>query len=362
MPNPAAPNDGAFPGGSKRRVNRAGESLRIGLPSAEDLHVFDEWRAAHRVVLNTFQATLRGRTKGKPIIVAQRHKRRNTIIGKLAREPSMKLVRMDDVAGCRLIFRDETQLRDFRTRLHKARFKHRLRHDEDKYDYIRSPKATGYRGIHDVYEYNVSSKSGEGLRGLYIEIQYRTLIQHAWATAVEVIGFVTENQPKFREGDTRYVEAMALASEILARAHEGQRGPFAEIPNDVVLKSFLALDEELGLLKKLKGLNESKAGTTEGGNLILIFDESGKLEVKSFRDATEALRNLFQLEKSMPLADIVLVRADSGQEIKDAFRNYFSNAKDFVRLIEQACAKLSGRDKTVRVKKSLRRKAGARTQ
>lgn len=355
MPNERSSGDSIFPGGSKQRVNRAGYRLREGAPTPEDLQVFDEWRAAHRVVLNTFQATLRGRTRGQAITVAQRHKRRNTIIGKLAREPSMKLVRMDDVAGCRLIFPNESELREYRTRLHKARFKHRLRHDEDKYDYIRSPKATGYRGIHDVYEYNVASKSGEGLRGLYIEIQYRTLIQHAWATAVEVIGFVTENQPKFREGDTRYVEAMALASEILARAHEGQRGPFPEIPDQAVLESFLALDEELGLLKKLKGLNESKTGAEEGGNLILIFGESGRLEVKSFRDATEALRNLFQLEKSMPHADIVLVRAGSGQEVKEAFRNYFSNAKDFVRLIEQGCARLSGKDKTARVKKSIRR-------
>jgi hypothetical protein len=50
------------------------------------------------------------------------------------------------------------------------------------------------------------------------ELQYRTKIQHAWATAVEAIGFITESQPKFQEGDTRYQAAMALASEILARA------------------------------------------------------------------------------------------------------------------------------------------------
>lgn len=31
-------------------------------------------------------------------------------------------------------------------------------------------------------------------------------------TAVEVIGFITESQPKFRKGDNRYEHAMALAS------------------------------------------------------------------------------------------------------------------------------------------------------
>jgi putative GTP pyrophosphokinase len=64
--------------------------------------------------------------------------------------------------------------------------------------------------------------------------------------------------------------------------------------------------------------------------------------VKSFRDATDALRALFTLEKQMPESDIVLVRADSSEEVRLAFRNYFSDAREFIRLIDSACAKLSG--------------------
>ena len=152
------------------------------------------------------------------IIVAQRHKRRSTIFGKLDRYPEMQLARMDYVAGCRLIFSDVRMLYSFREHFHKARFHHKRRNDADKYDYIKHPKVTGYRGIHDVYVYDVNSLIGRHLKGLMVEIQYRTKIQHAWATAVEVIGFITESQPKFQEGDTRYLDAMALASEILARA------------------------------------------------------------------------------------------------------------------------------------------------
>ena len=45
----------------------------------------------------------------------------------------------------------------------------------------------GYRGIHDVYEFLVrSTRRREFSNGLQIEIQYRTHVQHAWATAVEV--------------------------------------------------------------------------------------------------------------------------------------------------------------------------------
>ena len=113
----------------------------------------------------------------------------------------MELARMDDIAGCRLIFPNIEELTSFRESLHSARFKHRRRNNDDKYDYIKSPKPTGYRGIHDIYEYDVNSKTGEASKGLFVEIQYRTAVQHAWATAVEVIGFITESQPKFQKGD-----------------------------------------------------------------------------------------------------------------------------------------------------------------
>lgn len=241
MPRPDPPAvPPTYPGGSKSRVNRAGDRVRSGTATPEDLHVIEEWRAAHRGVLNTFQAILRQRARSARITVAQRHKRKRTIFDKLERLPGMNLARMDDVAGCRLIFRNQQDLRSFRASFHKARFNHTRRYskDPDKYDYIKSPKETGYRGIHDVYEYDVNSNVGKPLTGLYVEIQYRTLVQHAWATAVEVIGFITESQPKFQKGDKRYEHAMSLASEVLARAYEGQKGPHPELSDRAVVARF----------------------------------------------------------------------------------------------------------------------------
>jgi putative GTP pyrophosphokinase len=130
------------PGGSKGRVRRAGENVRRGGPTPEDLAVIELWRAAHRPVLNTFQAILRNRTRGTGILVAQCHKRRRTIFDKLTRFPKMELSRMDDVAGCRLIFDSIDDLRRFRTAFHNARFNHKRKNDDDKYDYIKTPNPT----------------------------------------------------------------------------------------------------------------------------------------------------------------------------------------------------------------------------
>ncbi len=330
----------SFPGGSKSRVNQAGENIRNRIASSEDLRVIDEWRAAHRGVLNTFQAILRNRTKGTNISVAQRHKRKQTIFDKLARLPEMKLARMDDVAGCRLIFKNLKELNLFRANFLKAHFKHKRKNDLEKYDYIKRPKQTGYRGIHDVYEYDVNSEVGKKLTGLYVEIQYRTLVQHAWATAVEVIGFITENQPKFQKGDIRYETAMTYASEILARAHEGMRGPIPNISDRDLVEKFLEFDAEIGLLRMLKSLNAANKTVSTNRNTILIFSGAGNLDVRTFRDAPDALRALFELERKMPDHDIVLVRADTSDEVRLAFRNYFSDARDFIRLVDIGCERL----------------------
>lgn len=330
-----------YPGGSKSRVNRAGDAVREGTATPDDLNVIDTWRAAHRAVLNTFQAILRTQLRDADVTVAQRHKRKNTIFDKLQRIPGMQLSRMDDVAGCRVIFKSSRQLRNFRRQFHKSRFNHKLRNQPNKYDYIEHPKNTGYRSIHDVYEYDVKSWAGRSLKGLYIEIQYRTLVQHAWATAVEVVGLITESQPKFEQGDQRYAEAMAYASEILARAHEGMNGPFPALSNREVVQHFLELDKELSLMLMLRGLNRAKGGTSDNKNWILIIPPDGTLDIKSFRDAPDALRALFSYEKDLPGSDIVLVRADTSAEVKTAFRNYFKDARDFVRLMDTGCEKLS---------------------
>ena len=321
----------------------AGERFRSGTQTLDDLGVVERWRAAHSVALNNFATILRARSRGHSISRAQRLKRQKTIVDKLHRYPKMKLVRMDDVAGCRLIFDSVDELREFRSSFHAAKFEHRLKNEEnrDKYDYIKHPKPTGYRGVHDIYEYNVKSHRSRHLNGLYIEIQYRTLVQHAWATAVEVIGFVTESQPKFQKGDRRYERAMLLASEILSRMHEGMLGPLPSMSYKDLLEEFVSLDGELSLLRMLRGLSESNTEISPKRNSVLNMSPDGTLYVQSFRDAADAVRALFQLEREFPQNDVVLVRADSTEEVRLAFRNYFSDVHEFVRLVDEGVARIA---------------------
>lgn len=326
-----------FPGGSKKRVSKAGDAIRAGCADPTDFKVIDEWRAAHRHVINTFQALLRTRTRDTDIVVAQRHKRRRTIFDKLHRYPGMALARMDDVAGCRLIFPNLDEMYDFRRRFHRGRFHHRLKNTVDKWDYVQRPKNTGYRGIHDVYEYDATSFKGFDYQGLLIELQYRTEAQHAWATCVEVIGFITESQPKFEKGDARYLRAMALASELLARFTEGKTSCLPGLSDREVLTEFDVLDREIQLMSLLRSLHSSRQALEPQNDMILIYSEEDEPEVRYYPHARAALAELFQLERDNPGRDLVLVRADKSDDVRNAFRNYFKDVRHFLELMDAGC-------------------------
>jgi putative GTP pyrophosphokinase len=56
------------------------------------------------------------------------------------------------------------------------------------------------------------------------------------------------------------------------------------------------------------------------------------------------MQALFDFERADPGKDIVLVRADKTENIRTVFRNYFSDATEFVRLIEDGCKVLGDQD------------------
>lgn len=333
---------------SKTRVNKAGQSIRDGNETPEDISVIENWRAAHNKILNDWQATLRWRCKRKPIIFAQRLKRRATIYDKLKRQPDMQLSRMHDIAGCRLIFKDIKQLHRYRDAVHASRMKHiRRKADAEPYpyDYISNPHPdnSGYRGIHDIYQYCALPGRDEDWNDLLVEIQYRTAAQHAWATANEIAGSLTGNQSKFGRGDEKQKEFFRLASEIIARSEEKLTSCYPTLSNQKLVTLFNKLEGNIGLLKRLKTLKAASDKYDLKKNVILIFSEIDQsLEVKSYKTFPTAQAIYFYLEETFGKSrDIVLVRAPSGESLRQAYKNYFSDTKDFTRLIDSGLKQLS---------------------
>ena len=82
---------------------------------------------------------------------------------------------------------------------------------------------------------------------------------------------------------------------------------------------------------------------------ILIFkydieNYEEQLEVLAFDSVNAAVNEYGRLEKELSgSADIVLVGSRSPESIKSAYRNYFSDASEFVAMLEQSLEILSER-------------------
>jgi len=330
------------------RIRAAGKRISKSKGSFEDNIVLENFRASHAYILNTFQANIRNHARNLEKTVGQRLKRRATIIDKLKREPNMPLSSMHDIAGCRIVLKDIDSLNKVRNSMRNARWRHYISHEEDKYDYINNPKSTGYRGIHDVYTYKVLSAGGQPYNDLKIEVQFRTQSQHAWATAVEVADLITSNRIKFSEASEYYLEYFQLASEIIARSSEKSKSCLPLISDKELVRNFSLADKRLGLMQTLDNLRSTTQRNVKfKKNSLLIFRfgdgaVDSELEILTFDNVNRAIETYDELEKKYGTsADIVLVRGESEENIRSAFRNYFSDARAFVDLINDGISYLS---------------------
>lgn len=214
-----APPDGPP---SKSQVKRAGSTIRrFGRGELEDVASFNDavevmelWRRTHQLPLVTANNGLRSmaRTENVAARISQRLKRRQTILDKLTREPSLDLSRMQDIGGCRAIVTNIDELRRLEARLMRRR--QVLRHS----DYVVTPRASGYRAVHVVVDYG----------GRAIEVQLRTGWMHEWAQAAErYSGTLGEN---LKQDGTHPIQLfLAAAAEIMALQAEG-----ADIPSSLL--------------------------------------------------------------------------------------------------------------------------------
>ena len=348
-----------YPEYSNHQVRKAGEKIRTNSLTPKDEEIVENWRSSHNHVLNTWLITLISRIKTNNVsaVPGQRLKRKSTIYDKLKRPGTkrMMLNRMYDIAGCRIVFENLNDLYDFRdSMIHGSRFKHKLKKNLCK-NYIQTPKATGYRSIHDIYEYKSDPRKATEKNparpthwnGLYVEIQYRTKHQHAWATAVEIADIIKKSRTKFTlAAVTDQDQFFQYASEIIARAYEGKNSCLPHLTNGELIATFNSLNIKLNLLAILKSITavyEDKDYKNKKALVMRLRVEDSKpiVEITPFKSLSEADKRYKKLEKEYPNDDTVLVKSDSFSNIKNIFRNYFADAAEFVQYMEDAIVAIS---------------------
>jgi hypothetical protein len=303
-----------------------------------DLEVLDEWRKAHLQPLSAIAMWLRQPSLDyTQLAPAQRLKRRDTFLDKLISGRAQDAATMHDLGGCRLIFQDLDTLQSFRDYLEKSsRARHKLLHERDKYDYIENPKQTGYRGVHYVYGYRPSTPARSDLSGLKVEVQLRTSVQHAWATAVEIADLVSDTRTKFGDGSGEYGQFFRLASELLARHHEASTSCCSELSDTALRTEFIELEDRIGLLDRLGKLREQGDIGKIKQHTVLAFLDDDTVEIYGYTKSNRAVAKEKELLADPNCVNVVYVSASTPRSIRSSYRNYLTNPEDFVELLREA--------------------------
>lgn len=344
---------------SRERVKKAGKTLIKADATHEEfveaMYIMSQWRSLHSYPINTFQAMLRGKVKRlgfKSPIIAQRLKRAPSIVRKLDRFPSMSLSRMQDIGGIRIVL---SSINDV-YRLHHDIVKSKGRFEREAllppHDYIKQPKADGYRSLHQVFKYKNSN--APELDGLFIELQIRTKLQHSWATAVETLGLIEKSSFKTGEGADDFKRFFKLASALFAY-HEKQPiiDELAGQPITKLADELLSLEQELRIYSKLKGLIvtakhiETTSNKSDEYHLMELdtSKESAAVSLipftKSQLELAESFYKMRELEtQHSPNIEVVLIAAGNLKDIKKAYPNYFLDTQDFIKNLKSICQKI----------------------
>ncbi|MFM7390005.1 MAG: RelA/SpoT domain-containing protein [Vampirovibrionales bacterium] len=285
-------------------------------------------------------------------IVASRMKRFPSIQYKLKRFPNMGLDTMQDLAGVRVILPNLLAVEEFVKRFPGKRSSIKIKKE---FDYILNPKDDGYRSYHLVLD--VPRQTLENQPTTTVELQVRTVNQHAWATAVEVAG-LTEGK-KFKEGQwtKRWAEffklaGMALAYDEIFKIFEVQPELKHLMFGYIKTTRFMFTSQELRLEieKKTKNLKASleksykqieETATITKDFLDQAFAKKNKYTHICYLSNTkkalllkEGFIHLQLQEESKRNANVLFLAVDDLKKLTKAYPNYLNDTSVFVNTLK----------------------------
>lgn len=165
------------------------------------------------------------------VVVTQRLKREETIVEKLTqREKTMNLLEMQDIGGCRVVFRNMDDLRTIEGRIRRVWGRRIVKID----DYVAGPRQSGYRAVHIVIERD----------GRPIEIQLRTAKHHEWAQTVE--SFSGSEGSNYKQDGMSPVQLMMAAISRVEQYQERDEVPPRHLVDEMRKLGEAAMEHLLG--------------------------------------------------------------------------------------------------------------------
>jgi hypothetical protein len=254
----------------------------------------------------------------------------------------MKLSQMQDIGGCRVIVGGMDKLVELVDAYKRSQVKHKLINMDD---YVLAPRSSGYRGIHLNWRYR--SDRSQAYNDLKVEMQLRTGLQHAWATAVETVGTFLQQALKSSIGDQPWLRLFELMGSVVSFKEKTAQVPGTPTNWSELCGELKYYADTLDVLNRLPAFGEAlqilEQPDTERADYFLLQIEPGKhqVTVSGFKtnQLEEASAQYLEIEKSIGKngdKDAVLVSVDSVAALRRAYPNYFADTHIFVGLLKEA--------------------------
>ncbi len=255
----------------------------------------------------------------------------------------MKLSQMHDLGGCRAILSNIRAVRKLFDMYQEDQPSLPLEGSVKCYDYLSEPKDDGYRGIHVVARYHPRIEERLAWNGDRVEIQIRTKLQHAFATAVETVTTFTREPLKFGAGPVEWRRFFCLMGSVLAIRE--QTPLVAKTPNDEkqLIAELREVARELNVSQRLLGWTDTlrtlpRTPMTNSKWLLLALDTTqSTIKVTGFQNDEKAFQAVSEIEQSKrPDLDAVLVWVSSIKRLRVAYPNYYADTTAFLAALDIA--------------------------
>ena len=248
---------------------------------------------------------------------------------------------MQDIGGLRAIVGTMGKVRQLEQAYLQGNFQHKMISSKD---YIARPKSDGYRSIHLIYRYQ--NPRASFFDGLLLELQLRTRLQHAWATAVETMGTFLGQALKSGQGEGQWRSFFELTGSAIAHLENSPPVPgYESLSRDEIFMRVAQSEALLKVLEKLRGFSiATEKITTEKGqgsfHLVVLnsIDKSVLIRPYPITRLEQANADYAIVEKqaqSGEPVEAVLVSAGSIEALKKAYPNYFLDTHEFILQIER---------------------------